>query len=137
MKIIFTILITICTLTNFAQNNNKVPTIPLNQNIKIKITSIDSTTFRKYIVYDFKYKRKRASFWAIRQDKIFRKGIAEVALCRILQMRDNKNGEGITLRGCAFYNGLGIMDGEKTVKLFNFNEFSLHPTLRLCTTDSQ
>jgi hypothetical protein len=131
--IIFGLIILTCKV--IGQSDTQTPTIPLNKTIQIKIISIDSLTFGRYILYSFKYKNNKASFWAAREDKVFKKGLTSVELCRIIQMRDIKDGEKTNFRGCSFYNGLTILANDTILKQFNFNEYSSSPTLRLCSTD--
>lgn len=126
---------------NFAYSQSAVkrPTIPLDSLIRVKITSIDSTTFGRYIIYSFEHKVNRkkvnAFFWAAREDTIFGIGSAKVKLCRVIQIRDSKYGEDFTLRGHAFFQNAFFIDaGDSVMVRFEFSEYSKSPTLRLCTT---
>lgn len=107
-------------------------TIPLNHAIEITITSIDSTFLDHYDIYTFNYQNVPAQFWVLKSDTSFDIGEETVQLCRIIQM---KTGDNINLRGCAFYNGLTILEDEAIVRQFNFDEYSESPCLRLCTSD--
>lgn len=112
------------------------PTIPLRRTIQIEITRIDSSTLNLYNLYYFEFGGKFASFLAKRNDKIFKKGIADVELCDVRELRCEKDGEGINLRGHAITNGLIISEGDSIKVHFHFNEYSESPTLRLCSTDN-
>lgn len=123
------------TISIFGQANQKPPTIPLNKNILVNITSIDTVSFGRYILYSFQYKKNSAFFWASREDMVFKRGLTNVELCRIIQIKDSIDGEEINLRGCAFFNGLTISLGDSIIKQYDFSEYSKSPTLRLCTTE--
>lgn len=123
----------------YSQSAVKRPTIPLDSLIRVKITSIDSTTFGRYIIYSFEHKVNRkkvnAFFWAAREDTIFGIGSAKVKLCRVIQIRDSKYSEDFTLRGHAFFQNAFFIDaGDSVMVRFEFSEYSKSPTLRLCTT---
>lgn len=122
----------------YAQSAEKNPTIPLDSLIRVKITSIDSTTFGRYIIYSFEHQQNRkkvkAHFWAAREDTVFEIGKASVKLCKVIQISDSKVTGDLTLRGHAIQNALFINAGHSEMARFEFSEYSASPTLRLCTT---
>ena len=123
-----------------SQNEERIPTIPLNKKINIIITKKDTTTLNNYNIYYFTFEKDKSTvnsgFWANKKDKSFDLGKTKVTLCRIIQLLDEtEGGEGWNLRGCAFYNGYDIYTSDSLIISFNFNEFSSFPFLRLCSTD--
>ncbi len=121
-----------------ANEIEKEPSIPLQRQIRISIISVDTITLKEYNLYHFKYKTKhktvKASFWAAKNDKTFSRGIATVELCRIYSMRSCDGKENLEIRG--LNNGITIYkEGVKEIT-FEFSEFAISPTLRLCSTDN-
>ncbi len=135
-RILLSISTLIFGLNLFGQQGKRVETIPLEKNIEIVISSIDSTSLDFYDIYEFIYhtdnKEIYARFWANKNDMTFNLGKANLKLCRIIQM---KLGDGINLRGCAFYNGITLLENDTIVENFDFDEFGESPTLRLCSTE--
>ncbi|MCR9153566.1 MAG: hypothetical protein NXI09_05610 [Bacteroidetes bacterium] len=135
-KILTLILTLFCCLNLFGQQENKIETIPLEKDIEIVISSIDSTSFELYDIYEFTYfttnKDVNARFWVNKNDTTLERGKVNLKLCRIFQMETE---DGLKIRGCAFYNGLAILKNDSIVREFDFNEYGESPTLRLCSTE--
>lgn len=135
-RFLISILALFCGLNLFGQVENKVETIPLEKDVEIEISSIDSTSLDFYKIYEFIYfndnKEIKARFWADKNDTTFNLGKVNLKLCRIHQM---KTEDGMRIRGCAFYNGFVFLENDTVIKEFDFNEYGESPTLRLCSTD--
>ena len=130
------IILLICVLFYcFAKGDENKPTIPLHKKIKVKITSIDSTTLGTYIIYAFKYKDKnivrKAEFLALPNERIFSLGKNKLEFCKATFV----NTAGLIPRSCYSFNRLYITKDDTTiVRQFFWSEFSEYPTLRYCKT---
>ena len=101
---------------------DKQETIPLEQKIKITITEVD-TTLDFCDVYQFEYREQLAQFWTLKSDINFVVGETEVNLCRIIQWKFTH----YSMRGCDFYNGFSITNGDSLIRHFDFDEFGDYP----------
>ena len=126
-KILNLILLLLISFPTFSQESHKKPYIPLETEIEITITSVDSTSLKYYTIYYFDYKRKRnGSFIDGKENITLKPDNMEITFCRKYSFKMN---DGTSIR-----SGRGLL-GEMYIDeelMLNFDEFSHEPTLRIC-----